>query len=244
VCTGGESLPGEVLRWAEEEFGVACNEFYGQTEFSDSIGCCKRLYATVPGSMGRVFPGHTVAIIDENGVEQPDETIGEVAAWAPDEPCLFLGYWGEEGLPNHMYVGNWLRSGDLAVRDKEGYFWYKGRTDDLIKSGGYRIGPNEVEEALLCHPDVAEAAVVGKPDFKRGTIVVAFIRVRDGVARDNQTRKELQQFVKNRLAFYKHPRIIEFVDEFPMTSSGKIRRGELRKIIMQVEDGNHERSIE
>ena len=244
VCTGGESLPGELLHWAEEKFGVTCNEFYGLTEFSDSIGCCKRLFPTIPGSMGRVFPGHTVAIIDENGVEQPDDIIGEVAAWAPDEPCLFLGYWGEKGVPKHMNVGNWLRSGDLALRDKRGYFWYKGRTDDLIKSGGYRIGPNEVEEALLCHPDVAEAAVVGKPDFERGTIVVAFIRVREGIARDDQTREELQQFVKKRLAFYKHPRIIEFVDEFPMTSTGKIRRGELRKLEMQDEDGNHDRSIE
>ena len=228
VCTGGESLPGEVLRWAEEEFGVICNEFYGLTEFSDMIGCCKRLFPTVPGSMGRVFPGHTVAIIDESGNEVPDGTLGEVASWAADEPCLFLGYWGRPGVPEHMKSGGWLRSGDLAERDANGYFWYKGRTDDMINSGGYRIGPNEVEESLLSHPQVAEAAVVGKPDTERGEVVMAYVRLIHGIAKDNETRDRLQQYVKDNLARYKYPRIIEFVDDMPMTSSEKIRRNELR----------------
>ncbi len=232
VSTGGEALPGEVLNWAENEFGVVCNEFYGLTEFSDSIGSCKRLFPTVPGSIGRVFPGHTIAIIDENGVELPDDTVGEIAAWAPQEPCLFLGYWGSRGVPEHMRVGNWLRSGDLALRDRNGYFWYRGRTDDLIKSSGYRIGPNEIEEALISHPDVAEAAVVGKPDPDRGAIAVAFIRVAEGVAKDDQTRARLKHHVKHHLAAYKYPRIIEFLDEFPMTSTGKIMRGELRQLAM------------
>ena len=230
VSTGGESLPGDVLKWAEDEFGVVCNEFYGMTEFTDSIGCCKRLFPTLPGSMGREFPGHTVAIIDECGIEQPDGTLGEVAVLAAGEPCLFLGYWGEPGVPESMKSGPWLRSGDLARRDSNGYFWYQGRTDELINSGGYRIGPNEVEEALLSHPDVAEAAVVGKPDPKRGTVVMAYVRLIDGVAKDDQTRQRLKLFVKNNLAFYKYPRVIEFVDNFPMTSTGKIRRDKLRKI--------------
>ena len=229
VSTGGESLPAEVLRWAEQDFGVACNEFYGLSEFTDSIGCCKRLFPTVPGSIGRAFPGHTVAIIDEAGIEQPDGTIGEIAVWATGEPCLFLGYWGRPGIPEEIKIGNWLKSGDLALRDQDGYFWYKGRADDLINSSGYRIGPNEIEEALMCHPDVAEAAVVGKPDADRGEIVMAYVRLADGIAKDDQTRHRLQQFVKQQLAFYKYPRVIEFVDEFPMTSTGKIRRGELRK---------------
>lgn len=230
ISTGGESLPSDILRWAEDELGVVCNEFYGMTEFSDSIGCCKRLFPTLPGSMGRVFPGHQVAIIDESGVELPDGTVGEIAVWAAGEPCLFLGYWGQPGIPDSLHIGNWLKSGDLAARDQNGYFWYKGRTDDLINSSGYRIGPNEVEETLLSNPIVAEAAVIGKPDPERGAIVVAFVRLIEGIPKDDQTRGQLQQFVKQNLASYKYPRIIEFVDEFPMTNTGKIRRGKLREM--------------
>ncbi len=234
VCTGGESLPEEILRWAVEELNVVCNEFYGLTEFSDSIGCCARLFPPVPGSMGRVFPGHSVAIIDESGNELPDDTLGEIAVWTPGEPCLFLRYWGESGVPERMKIGHWLKSGDLALRDQNGYFWYKGRADDLIKSSGYRIGPNEVEETLIAHRDVSDAAVVGKPDPERGEIVMAFVRLNDGVPQNEETRQQLQLFVKQRLAFYKFPRLIEFVDELPMTTTGKIRRRQLRKIAAAI----------
>ena len=229
ICTGGESLPGDVVRWAQDDFGIVCNEFYGLTEFNHMVGCCKALYPTIPGSMGRAFPGRKVAIIDENGAEQPDGVTGEIASWKPDDPSLFLGYWGSPGVPEKMRLGNWLKSGDLGVRDENGYFWYHGRNDDLIKSAGYRIGPNEVEDALVSHPDVAEAAVVGKPDRERGSIVMAYVRLMKGVAKDNRTREQLQQFVKDNLAVYKYPRVIEFVDSFPLTSSGKIRRNVLRK---------------
>ena len=229
ICTGGESLPGDVVRWAQEEFEIVCNEFYGLTEFNHMVGCCKALYPTIPGSMGRAFPGRRVAIIDDNGTEQSDGVTGEIASWKPDDPSLFLGYWGSPGVPEKMRQGNWLKSGDLGVRDENGYFWYHGRNDDLIKSAGYRIGPNEVEDALVSHPDVAEAAVVGKPDRERGSIVMAYVRLMKGVAKDNSTRENLQQFVKDNLAVYKYPREIEFVDSFPLTSSGKIRRNVLRK---------------
>ena len=229
ICTGGESLPGEVMRWAEDEFGIVCNEFYGLTEFNHMVGCCKRLFPAIPGSMGLAYPGRQVAIIDEDGNPQPDGTVGEVASWLPDDPSLFLGYWGQPGVPEPMRVGNWLRSGDLAVRDSNGYFWYQGRNDDLIKSAGYRIGPNEVEDALVSHPDVAEAAVVGKPDRERGTVVMAYVRLMQGVEKSDHTRRQLQQHVKDNLAAYKYPRIVEFVDSFPLTSSGKIRRKALRE---------------
>ena len=229
ICTGGESLPGEVMRWAEDEFGIVCNEFYGLTEFNHMVGCCKHLFPAIPGSMGLAYPGRQVAIIDEDGNPQPDGVVGEVASWLPDDPSLFLGYWGQPGVPEPMRVGNWLRSGDLAVRDSNGYFWYQGRNDDLIKSAGYRIGPNEVEDALVSHPDVAEAAVVGKPDRERGTVVMAYVRLMQGVEKSDHTRKQLQQHVKDNLAAYKYPRIVEFVDSFPLTSSGKIRRKTLRE---------------
>ena len=236
ICTGGESLPGDVVRWAQEDFGIVCNEFYGLTEFNHMVGCCKALYPTIPGSMGRAFPGRRVAIIDDNGTEQPDGVTGEIASWKPDDPSLFLGYWGNPGVPEKMRLGNWLKSGDLGVRDKNGYFWYHGRNDDLIKSAGYRIGPNEVEDALVSHADVAEAAVVGKPDRERGSIVMAYVRVMKGVAKNNNTRENLQQFVKDNLAVYKYPREIEFVDSFPLTSSGKIRRNVLRKRASKISD--------
>ena len=236
ICTGGESLPGDVVRWAQEDFGIVCNEFYGLTEFNHMVGCCKALYPTIPGSMGRAFPGRRVAIIDDNGTEQSDGVTGEIASWKPDDPSLFLGYWGNPGVPEKMRLGNWLKSGDLGVRDENGYFWYHGRNDDLIKSAGYRIGPNEVEDALVSHPDVAEAAVVGKPDRERGSIVMAYVRLMKGVAKDNSTRENLQQFVKDNLAVYKYPREIEFVDSFPLTSSGKIRRNVLRKRASKISD--------
>lgn len=228
VCTGGESLPGETVRWAKHDLGIVCNEFYGLTEFNHMVGNCQALYPIVPGSMGRAFPGRRVAIIDEHGNEQGDGVVGEIASWRAYDPTLFMGYWGNPGVPERMRIGGWLRSGDLALRDEHGYFWYQGRNDDLIKSAGYRIGPAEVEDALVKHPQVAEAAVVGRPDPERGAIVVAFVRLAQGAQPSAQLKRELQQFVKDNLATYKYPREIEFVDSFPLTSSGKIRRAELR----------------
>ncbi len=228
VCTSGESLPSKILRWCEDEFGIVCNELYGLTEFTDMIGCCKRLFPTKPGSMGRAFPGRRVAIIDEEGIEQADGVPGEIASLLEDDPTLILGYWGNLGIPASLRDGKWLRTGDFAVRDEDGYFWFKCRKDDLIKSAGYRIGPNEIEDTLVSHPDVAEAAVVGKPDPDRGTVVMAYVRVAKGVPENDATRKRLQQYVKFNLAAYEYPRIIEFINSFPMTSTGKIKRDVLR----------------
>ena len=229
ICTGGESLPGDVVRWAKEELGIVCNEFYGLTEFNHLVGNCQALYPIIPGSMGRAYPGRSVTIIDENGVQQSDGVVGEIASWAPHDPSLFLGYWGQPGVPERMRHGDWLRTGDLAKRDAQGYFWYQGRNDDLIKSAGYRIGPAEVEDALVRHPSVAEAAVIGKPDPDRGSIVKAFVRLMPNALAGEALVEELKEFVKKNLAAYKYPREVEFVDTFPLTSSGKIRRGELRE---------------
>lgn len=229
VCTSGESLPSEVLRWCEEEFGIVCNELYGLTEFTDMIGCCKQLFPTKPGSMGRAFPGRTVAIIDENGTELEDGMLGEVASALEDDPTLILGYWGDVGIPDTLRLGKWLKTGDLATRDEDGYYWFQCRKDELIKSAGYRIGPNEVENALVSHPDVAEAAVVGKPDQARGVVVMAYVRLMQDVEKNDRTRKRLQLHVKGNLAAYEYPRVIEFVDSFPLTRSGKISRKILRE---------------
>lgn len=228
ICTGGESLPGDVIRWAEDELGIVCNEFYGLTEFNHMAGNCKALFPIVPGSMGLTYPGRRVAIVDDQGNEQPDGVVGEIASWRDDDPSLFLGYWGDPGVPERMRLGGWLRSGDLAMREASGYFRYQGRNDDLIKSSGYRIGPAEVEDALVRHGSVAEAAVVAKPDPDRGAVVMAYVRAMPGVETGAPLARELQDYVKKNLAMYKYPRVVEFVDAYPLTSSGKISRRTLR----------------
>lgn len=228
VCTGGESLPGEVVRWCESDLGAVCNEFYGLTEFNHLVGNCKSLYPILPGSMGRPYPGHAIRLVDEQGQPVGPGEVGEIVADLSD-PTLFLGYWGQLGVPETLRLGGGLRTRDLARMDAEGYLWYQGRNDDLIKSAGYRIGPAEVEDALLKHPAVAEAAVVASPDYDRGSVVKAFIRLRDGFDPSDELVVELQTMVKRDLAAYKYPRLIEFVDSFPLTSSGKIRRSELRQ---------------
>ncbi len=228
VCTGGEPLPGETLRWTEEDLGVVCNEFYGLTEFNHLVGNCRRLYPIRPGSMGKPYPGHETTLVDEAGKPVIPGDVGEIVAPA-DDPTLFLSYWKQPGVTDRLRLGPWLRTGDLARQDADGYVWYQGRNDDLIKSAGYRIGPAEVEDCLVRHSAVAEAAVVGSPDPERGMIVKAFVRLSAGFEPSETLVESLKAYVKSNLAAYKYPRAIEFVTEFPLTSSGKIRRGELRR---------------
>jgi acetyl-CoA synthetase len=228
VCTGGEPLPGEVVRWCENDLGAVCNEFYGLTEFNHLVGNCRSLYPIRPGSMGKCYPGHRISLMDENGSPVEHGEVGEIVA-SQEDPTLFLGYWGQLGIPQSLQFAGGLRTRDLARMDADGYLWYQGRNDDLIKSAGYRIGPAEVEDTLLKHPAVAEAAAVASPDAERGSVVKAFIRLKEGFTGSPVLARELQESVKKELAAYKYPRRIEFVDSFPLTSSGKIRRGELRR---------------
>ena len=229
ICTGGEALAAETLDWAERRLGVTCNEFYGMTEVNHLIGNCAALYPRRPGSMGRAYPGHEVALVDAEGVPVGDGEPGEIVTPATS-PTRFLGYLDNPGKEAEMRLGPWLRTHDLAVRDADGYFWYKGRSDDLIKSSGFRIGPAEIEDCLLAHPAVAECAVIGKPDPDRGQIVKAFVRLRDAVAGDDRLKEDLAAHVRTRLGAYKAPREVEFVADFEMTSSGKINRRGLRAL--------------
>ncbi len=229
ICTGGEPLPGEVLRWAEEDLGVVCNEFYGLTEVNHLIGNCKALFPPRQGSMGMAYPGHRTTVVDDQGSEVPRGTVGEIATSGDDE-TQFLGYWKDPEKTKKLKLGQWLRTGDLGHCDEDGYFWYRGRADDLIKSAGYRIGPAEVEDCLVRHPAVAEAAVVGSPDADRGAVVKAFIRLAGGRTPSDELTGELQSHVKQNLAAYKYPREVEYVDRFELTSSGKINRKILRKL--------------
>ncbi|MBC6407675.1 MAG: AMP-binding protein [Rhodobacteraceae bacterium] len=228
ICTGGEALASETLNWAETELGVVCNEFYGMTEVNHLIGNCAALFSRKPGSMGRAYPGHKVLLVDTDGLEVADGEPGEVVT-PLTSLTQFLGYFNNSEKTDEMKLGRYWRTHDLAIRDEDGYFWYKGRSDDLIKSSGFRIGPAEIEECLLSHGSVAEVAVIVKQDPDRGSIVKAVVKLRAGVTADDRLAQALKEHVKTRLAGYKAPREIEFVDGFEMTSSGKINRRALRE---------------
>jgi acetyl-CoA synthetase len=228
ICTGGEALAAETLTWVERELGAVCNEFYGMTEVNHLIGNCQALYPRRPGSMGLAYPGHDVRLVDENGVEVERGEEGEIVTRA-DAPTRYLGYLKNAEKEAELRLGDWMRTYDLAVRDADGYFWYKGRSDDLIKSSGFRIGPAEIEECLIAHPAVAEAAVVGKPDRDRGSIVKAFVQLAREYEPSDELTEELRDHVRARLAPYKAPREIAYVEGFEMTSSGKINRKKLRQ---------------
>lgn len=232
ICTGGEALAADTLEWAEDRLGVVCNEFYGMTEVNHLIGNCGALYPRRPGSMGIAYPGHIVRLVDADGNEVASGEPGEIVTSAT-APTRYLGYLNAPERDAELLFGPWMRTHDLAVRDADGYFWYKGRSDDLIKSSGFRIGPAEIEECLIAHPAVAEAAVIGKPDAERGAIVKAFVRLAAGFVADDSLTADLKDHVRARLAPYKAPREIAYVAEFEMTSSGKINR----KLLRQQERG-------
>ncbi len=209
------------------EFGGAVNEFYGQTEANLLVGCCATLFPVRPGSMGRAIPGHRVAVVSPEGEPMPAGGTGIIAVHRPD-PVMFLGYWNNPEATEAKFAGDWCLTGDVAVRDPDGYIWYKGREDDMISSGGYRIGPTDIEDCLMKHRAVLMAAVVGSPDPVRGEIVRAFIVPQPGAAPGPALADEIRAFVGGRLAWYQAPREIRFVDELPLTATGKIMRRELR----------------
>jgi acetyl-CoA synthetase len=213
--------------WSRENFGLPVNEFYGQTEANLLVGNSYRADPIRPSSMGKPYPGHRVVVIDEEGKPLPSGEVGEVALETPD-PVAFLGYWNNEAATREKFIGPYLRTGDLAVRDEESYLWFKARKDDLIKAAGYRISPFEIEEALLRHPAVAMAAVVGQPDPQRGQRVVAYVKLHPGQSADKALVRALQQEVRSRVGHHAYPRAVHFVDELPLTTTGKIQRFKLR----------------
>jgi len=230
-CTGaGEPLNPEVIEVWRERLGHTIHDGYGQTE-SIILAANMPGMPVKPGSMGLPFPGHDVRVIDNEMNETKVDEIGEVAVRVKPErpPSLFLEYWKNPEETASVFRGDWYLTGDQATRDADGYLWFVGRADDVIISGGYRIGPFEVESALLEHPAVLESAVVASPDPDRGSIVKAFVKLREGAERSIALATELQEHCKRITAPYKYPREIEFIDELPKTVSGKIRRVELRR---------------
>jgi acyl-coenzyme A synthetase/AMP-(fatty) acid ligase len=230
-CTGaGEPLNPEVIEVWREQLGHTIHDGYGQTE-SIILAANMPGMPVKPGSMGLPFPGHDVRVIDNEMNETKVDEVGEVAVRVKPErpPSLFLEYWKNPEETASVFRGDWYLTGDQATRDADGYLWFVGRADDVIISGGYRIGPFEVESALLEHPAVMESAVVASPDPDRGSIVKAFVKLRAGAEPSPSLATELQEHCKRITAPYKYPREIEFIDELPKTVSGKIRRVELRR---------------
>jgi acetyl-CoA synthetase len=253
IMSAGEAVGDAVFAYCRDHLGVTVNEMFGQTEINYIVGNCAMNGQTDagvgwparPGSMGRAYPGHRVALLDDAGNECAVGEPGDVAlnrfdlSGRPD-PIFCLGYWKNPAATAAKYTGDWCRTGDLATRDADGYLWYHGRADDVFKAAGYRIGPGEIENCLVKHPAVANAAVVPKPDPSRGALVKAYVVLApdhadrrahlgdDTGAFDAALLAELQEHVRGRLAPYEYPKEIEFVDELPMTTTGKVQRRVLR----------------
>ena len=249
LMSAGEAVGDAVFAYCQQQLGVTVNEMFGQTEINYIVGNCARLWPARAGSMGKGYPGHRVAVIDDEGRECPVGVPGDVAVHRLDvhgqpDPIFFLGYWKNEASTRAKYTGDpansWCRTGDMAVRDADGYLWYQGRADDVFKAAGYRIGPSEIENCLVKHPAVANAAAVPKPDAERGAVVKAYVvlaqeylaaepgRVVGDAAFVQRLTAELQAHVKGKLAPYEYPKEIEFVDTLPMTTTGKVQRRVLR----------------
>ena len=231
-CTGaGEPLNPEVMKIWEDGTGLTIYDGYGQTETVLLVGNFRCLPVR-PGSMGKPSPGFTVAIVDEDGEELPYGQEGQIAVKVkPERPVgLLREYWKYPEGMEASFFGDWYLTGDKAYKDEDGYFWFVGRADDVIISAGYRIGPFEVESALIEHPAVAESAVVASPDPVRGDVVKAFVILTPGYVPSDELVVSIQDHVRQSTAPYKYPRVVEFVTELPKTISGKIRRVELRAL--------------
>jgi acetyl-CoA synthetase len=245
IMSAGESVGDAVFDYCQAQLGVTVNEMFGQTEINYIVGNCAPAWPAKPGSMGRAYPGHRVAVIDEAGQVCAPGVVGDVALHRLDvhgdpDPVFFLGYWKNEAATQAKFSGDWCRTGDLAICDADGYLWYQGRADDVFKAAGYRIGPGEIENCLVKHPAVLNAAVVPKPDRERGSLVKAYvvlapeyiaikpIGTRARARFDAQLVAALQAHVRGKLAPYEYPKEIEFVDTLPMTTTGKVQRRVLR----------------
>jgi acetyl-CoA synthetase len=233
IMSAGEAVGETLFDWCRDGLGVTVNEMFGQTEINYVVGNSALRWPARPGSIGRAYPGHRVAILDEDGREMPPGQLGEIAVHRDDrhghpDPVFFLGYWRNESATRAKYSGSWCRTGDLATADPDGYLWYAGRADDMFKAAGYRIGPGEIENCLVRHPSVANAAVVPRPDAERGNVVKAFVVLAPGHQPSDALVEALQQHVRGKLAPYEYPKEIEFIAELPMTTTGKVQRNALR----------------
>jgi acetyl-CoA synthetase len=227
IISGGESVGKELHEWSTGALGVPINEMFGQTECNLVLASNGNMMPVKPGSLGRAVPGHVAGIVDDSGQPLPAGTIGNLAFRSPD-PVMMLEYWQNPEATRNKYADGWLITGDLALCDEDGYFWFHGRADDVITSAGYRIGPSEIEDALARHPAVVMAAAVGVPDPVRTESIKAFVILKEGISPSPALVEEVRNFVRDHLARHEVPRDIEFVATLPMTTTGKILRRELR----------------
>jgi acetyl-CoA synthetase len=237
IYSGGESVGKELLEWGAEVLKLPINEIFGQTECNLVLGSNASVMPIKPGSIGRAVPGHVAAIVDDAGEVQPPGIIGNIALRSPN-PVMMLEYWRNPEATRDKYANGWLITGDLGICDEDGYFWFQGRADDVITSGGYRIGPAEIEDALARHPAVVMAAAVGVPDPVRTESIKAFVILKAGYSSSSQLVEEIRTFVREHLALHEVPRDVEFVDALPMTTTGKI----LRRVLRDAERAKAERA--
>jgi acetyl-CoA synthetase len=228
VCSAGEPLNPEAIRWFREQYGVTVLDFYGLTE-SYPLVANYPFMEVREGSMGKPMPGWDVRILDEDEQPVPAGERGEICLRARSNPHYPLGYWNRPEDTEETFGGEWFHTKDAAEQDAEGYYWYAGRADDVIISAGYRIGPFEVESACIEHPAVREAAAVASPDERRGHVVKAFLVLAEGHKASDALADEIKTFVREHHSAYAYPRRIEFVADLPKTLTGKIRRVELRE---------------
>ena len=240
LMSAGEAVGTAVYDWCRDALGVTVNEMFGQTEINYIVGNSHGQWPAKPGSIGRPYPGHRVAVLDDDGRVCAVGETGDVAAHRLDlhgdpDPVFFLGYWNNPQATADKFdrgidgTDGWCRTGDLAYADADGNLWYQGRADDMFKAAGYRIGPSEIENCLVGHAAVANAAVIPSPDPERGNVIKAFVVLGPGFDASDELAVELRRHVRERLAPYETPREIEFIDALPMTTTGKVQRKVLRE---------------
>jgi acetyl-CoA synthetase len=240
VASGGEPLGKEMIEWARYSLGATINEFYGQAECNMIVSSCASLAPPEPGVMGFAVPGHDVEVLrEETGQPADPNETGDIAVSAPD-PVMFLEYWKNPDATQAKFRNvdgtEWLLTGDKGYKTPSGRIAFVGRDDDVITSSGYRIGPAEIEDCLLTHPAVQMAGVVGQPDPVRGHVVAAFVQLIEGYAPSENLAAEIADHVRARLAAYEAPRVVEFIDQMPLTTTGKIIRANLRRILLEKEN--------
>ncbi|MEV5709160.1 AMP-binding protein [Actinoallomurus sp. NPDC052274] len=228
VCCSNEPLTVDLISWFRDQFGVTPLDYYGSTESYPLIGN----FPGVPvkeGSMGRPLPGWDVALLDEDEQPVPAGEAGEICLRARSNPQFPLGYWNRPEASAEVFGGAWFHTKDQAVVDEDGYYWFLGRTDDVIKTSGYRVGPYEVEEALRAHPAVRDVGVVGVPDPVRGQAVKAWVQLAPGHRPSEELARQISEYAKATHSRFAYPRLVEFVADLPRSATGKIRRAELRQ---------------
>jgi acetyl-CoA synthetase len=228
VFSGGEAVSAELRRWTQEQMGCEINIGYGQTEANYLVGTCQALEPPPPDALGKPFPGHDVRIVNERGEPLAAGELGHIAL-RRDDPVLMAGYFNDPRAFEERFAGDWYLTGDTGWHDDRGYLFFKGRADDVIKTSGYRVGPGEVEAAIIAVPGVASCAVIGVPDPRVGETIKAFVKVMPGVVPADDLTARIQAHVRAVLAVHEYPREIEYVEEMPMTVTGKIRRRDLRE---------------